>query len=322
MIFLIGMPRSGTSWVAKIFDSHPDVLYHHEPDSIKVSTDIPFFPESNDIEELIPTTRDYFTSLLNIRHMKSAGSIPVFRKNYFNSFMNNFLPRLIIMLKVISGICSKLKIPLEINIPAFARKKSNKTDIVNVMKSVNSSCRSSLIATTFPDAKLIFILRHPCGYVSSQLRGRELNFLENIIYYKQIASMAVASERGWTEEKIKTMSLEEQLACTWVCINEKVLDEIEGQDNSTILLYESLCNDPVGISRKLFDYCDLDYGEQTDIFLNSSINFSGGNEKYYQTVRNPKTAAEKWNHELSPEQIIRIKNIVSGTKAGDKFFPQ
>ena len=31
-ILLVGLPRSGTTWVGKIFDSHPSTLYLHEPD--------------------------------------------------------------------------------------------------------------------------------------------------------------------------------------------------------------------------------------------------------------------------------------------------
>src|SRR5690348_17293271 len=31
-ILVLGAPRSGTTWLAKIIDSHPDVLYRHEPD--------------------------------------------------------------------------------------------------------------------------------------------------------------------------------------------------------------------------------------------------------------------------------------------------
>ena len=29
---ITGMPRSGTTWIAKIIDSSPDVFYYHEPD--------------------------------------------------------------------------------------------------------------------------------------------------------------------------------------------------------------------------------------------------------------------------------------------------
>ena len=30
LVMVLGAPRSGTSWVGKIFDSHPDVLYRRE----------------------------------------------------------------------------------------------------------------------------------------------------------------------------------------------------------------------------------------------------------------------------------------------------
>ena len=40
-ILLFGMPRSGTTWLGKIFDSHPLVLYRHEPDTWQRLTDVP-----------------------------------------------------------------------------------------------------------------------------------------------------------------------------------------------------------------------------------------------------------------------------------------
>ena len=33
MLMIAGMPRSGSTWVGNIFDSHPQTIYIHEPDS-------------------------------------------------------------------------------------------------------------------------------------------------------------------------------------------------------------------------------------------------------------------------------------------------
>jgi hypothetical protein len=40
---ILGAPRSGTTWLGKIFDSHPRVLYRHEPDSVYRTVAIPSF---------------------------------------------------------------------------------------------------------------------------------------------------------------------------------------------------------------------------------------------------------------------------------------
>ena len=47
-IFVFGMPRSGTSWLGKIFDSHPDVVFRHEPDIDFRNTSIPWYPEETE----------------------------------------------------------------------------------------------------------------------------------------------------------------------------------------------------------------------------------------------------------------------------------
>jgi hypothetical protein len=38
---IVGAPRSGTTRLAKIFDSRPDVLYLHEPDSLLTAIGLP-----------------------------------------------------------------------------------------------------------------------------------------------------------------------------------------------------------------------------------------------------------------------------------------
>src|ERR1700712_4231116 len=40
MIFIFSSPRSGSTWLAKAFDSHPDTLYLHEPDIVDRGSDL------------------------------------------------------------------------------------------------------------------------------------------------------------------------------------------------------------------------------------------------------------------------------------------
>jgi len=47
IILVFGMPRSGTTWLGKIFDSHMDLIYLHEPDSEIKLKGIPLLVRSN-----------------------------------------------------------------------------------------------------------------------------------------------------------------------------------------------------------------------------------------------------------------------------------
>ena len=45
---VFGLPRSGTTWLGKIFDSHPMTLYRHEPDSVERISGVPLLPDAPD----------------------------------------------------------------------------------------------------------------------------------------------------------------------------------------------------------------------------------------------------------------------------------
>jgi hypothetical protein len=50
-VIILGLPRSGTTWISKILDSHPAVVYRHEPDSVKKLRNV---PRALDIENSAP----------------------------------------------------------------------------------------------------------------------------------------------------------------------------------------------------------------------------------------------------------------------------
>lgn len=60
IVLILGAPRSGTSWLAKMFDSHPDVLYRHEPDTVRRAEDLPWTCEPDQISQ-DPGTRAWLS---------------------------------------------------------------------------------------------------------------------------------------------------------------------------------------------------------------------------------------------------------------------
>src|SRR5215831_20569040 len=82
VVLLLGAPRSGTTWLAKILDSHPDVLYRHEPDTVLRNDELPHLCSRDDAGSHRDEARNYLGALFNVRVLKSVGSRPSFRKNY------------------------------------------------------------------------------------------------------------------------------------------------------------------------------------------------------------------------------------------------
>ena len=77
LILLFGMPRSGTTWLGKIFDSHPDTLYRHEPDSKGTLNQIPLFPIVSDKEKYREFLEKYIKKLPEIQDEKVSASLPI-----------------------------------------------------------------------------------------------------------------------------------------------------------------------------------------------------------------------------------------------------
>src|SRR5918999_996008 len=86
LTLLCGMPRSGTTWIGKIFDSHPDTLYRHEPDSASDEIkSIPLVASPSNAERYREVLSAFIEGLPHLKTARSAGSLPLFPKRYCSS---------------------------------------------------------------------------------------------------------------------------------------------------------------------------------------------------------------------------------------------
>ena len=80
-ILVFGMPRSGTTWIGKLFDSYPDTLYRHEPDSVR-RLSLPLYPEMEVAPQYREELEQFVASLPQLRCPKVVGKQPLFPKSY------------------------------------------------------------------------------------------------------------------------------------------------------------------------------------------------------------------------------------------------
>lgn len=307
LILILGSSRSGTTWVGKIFESHPNVLYRHEPD-IGLRTDhLP--PMCNDIDTYRDAAHTYLSQLVNVRQIKTVGSPPIFDHPYRNPALSSLRKMYIRALAVGERVLPQLS---KWDIPDFIGDAQPQI----VIKSVSALGRAGVFAAALPDSHIVHIIRHPCGHVGSVLRGRQLGKLGEFPLGFEQADTAL--EYDLTQEKLAAMPVIEQAAWRWVVINHKAMRDTHGNPKVMQLRYEDLCAAPIEVSKRLMEFTGMNWAPETDEFLQSSTR-SDKTETFFTVFRDPLAAAQKWQQELTPEQIDTIMNIVRDTPPGKLF---
>lgn len=316
-ILLFGMPRSGTTWIGKIFDSHPETLYRHEPDSWGRLNFLPHMPKLEEADTYAPEIRRFFAQLPYIKLTKVVASTPIFPKQYYSALRYQLFRLNVFAVKALAKLAG------EKPAPSWIRKRDIPRIRV-VWKSIESLGRLGVIERALQPCYGIHITRHPCGYVASVLRGElQQRFTSNISASEDLVLLAhcmdtsTAREHGLSIEMLRTLHPVERLAWRWVLFNAKAMEDIRGESNCMSLRYEDLCRDPVGVAKQLFEFTGLEWNEQTERFVSQSTAKDVG--RYYSVVKDPMKAATKWKKELAAEDIERIHRVIAKTHLADLY---
>jgi hypothetical protein len=311
VVLILGAPRSGTTWLAKIFDSHPDVLYRHEPDTVLRATDLPWDCGDVDIPLHLDAARAYLASLIETATVKTAGSLPMFAKR-FETLPARLLRRAIIYgLRAAAVTRLGQRLGRDIRVPDLL-KLARHPELRVVIKSVGSRGRAGLFAAALPQAKIVFIVRDAWGQVASMRRGNALGKFGDSLPISELVDPPRAAHYGLTPTQFGTLPEVEQLAWNWAILNEKVIEDLGGLDRVKLLRYQDLCEHPEQQARKLLKFAGLNWDKQTEEFLEHSVSHVGP-DRYYSVFRATEGALYGWRQELSLEDQRRIHAVVRAT---------
>lgn len=312
LIMLAGLPRSGTTWVGKIFDSHPDTVYRHEPDGVEVP-DIEVRAAADADDRYREQLWDTVDRMLGTRATRCTVRTPFFRKSFYSGVTWAVRVPMLHAFRIASRLLGELQVPDQLPRDRAVRY---------VWKSVGKGVQLlGAVAHLLPRSRSVFIVRHPGGYVASQLRGQQRGAFtagglihEERWALERVADAGIARARGVTADTLAAASPAERLAWIWVWQNDMVLDGIDGTDNVTVLRYEDLCADPVRVARELFAFTGLGWSPQTEEFLASST--STDRDSFYSLTKDPEKSANKWRQELAEDDRERVLAVVRGTRSG------
>ena len=298
-----------------MFDSHPGVLYRHEPDASHPCYEFPFFVELEDMETHSNVAAGYLNELRDVRTTRAVGRRPTFPKDFRKRGAALFHSTLVWLFLLVGRIPLIGKFADRVSIPDFVAADKRP---VHVLKSVVSLCRAGLFARVLDQGYVVFIIRHPCGVIASQLRGVMLGKLEQSTPMNTLSGSEAGKRYGLTVDRMLSMTEDERLAWTWVVMNEQALRGLQEQNNTIVVTHEALCVDPVEECRRLFEFCGLQWHPQTEAFINAA-NSSSRAPSYYDVNRNSANEVEKWRKELAPDVIQRIEGILAQSPLAEFF---
>ena len=311
LILVFGLPRSGTTWLGKIFDSHPSTVYRHEPDARGVLNDISLLPEAAEMPLHRRAAEQFVANLHSHTSVKVAASVPVFPKDYLPGTHYWAKRASVALVRVASRAVNGIPVP------EFA-DQDRMREAPLVWKSVESTGRFGLFATRFGHARGILILRHPCGHLASLFRSVRLGKaragndpFEDFGIFERLVATTIARRYRLKIEDFHAMTPAERLTWRWVIFNEHAIAAAKPLSNCTIVRYEDVCDDPLGRSKSLFTFANLAWSAQTEAFVAAST--SSDSAKFYSVFKDPVRAANAWREELPTAVVRQIGGVVAGT---------
>lgn len=315
IILAFGLPRSGTSWLGKLFDSHPEILYLHEPDKEVHLEDLPV---------LLPARQPgghqnihrFLAKVLANRSPAVTGKRPFFPKSYRSP------PRE--MVRNLIGLAARalpLRLCQRVRVPDLV--DPGKPEPRVVWKSINSAGRLGAFVRALPLSRSILIVRHPCGQIASILRGHAAGRFRNPLpseQYRVLEALAATEQgraHGITLDKLRALRPVERMAWRWVLFLEKALKDIAGLASCQVVRYEDLCANPMERTRELFSFSGLTWHPQTREFLRASTESESAD--YFGIRKDPRRSARKWQSEIVPDDARRILDIVRQSSASSLY---
>jgi len=317
---ILGAPRSGTSWLGKIFDSHPDVLYRHEPDIALREPRLPLIIRTEDSAQYTDIAAAYLDRLLSASTIKATVKLPVFAKSYRPWALGLLYQAMVQSARLLAGTPATDRFGA-IGLPDLF-KVDRHPQLRFVMKTVTALGRVGVFLRAVPTMRVIFLLRHPGGQVASMLRGMRLGKMQTLDgLTKVVARNLVAARYGLSSQSLAKASPVDQWAWHWVIMNELALEALaaQGRGRTCVVTYEDICCDPIGWAKVLFDFGSLRWNHQTEKFINRSIQ-GQRRESYYGVFHSPAEVVNRWRLELDTCDRQAITDILQQTELA-RYWP-
>ena len=333
-VVLIGRGRSGTSWMAGIMNTYYHCVYKYEP-----YLKIPYrgwFDSLNkpDAEKL----RAQFEKLcLQCHH---GVDMPPF-------LPKSFRPQNPILLHALYALANRVKRCKGLY-EYYGKPRLNhaKHEISVLIKQVNFPSEKLPDFCRILKPKIVGLVRNPFANVASHLVGVKGHLFKGVRpkspqpdLEKGKAKSLRAKINGLLREEIvqsgnksflkysdglEKMNLQTFGAVAWRIHVEPMVEFIENYDNGLLIVYEDMCRDPLGVSKRIFDFAGWEMTEFTKDYIKKTTTekkiHRSTLKSYYSIFKDPRKSMNKWKTQLSDEEKRDIALVIKDSPL-KKFWP-
>lgn len=161
-----------------------------------------------------------------------------------------------------------------------------------------------------PQARILHIIRHPCGRLNSWLSryvaGRKIDDI--VAVRKDRLRKIGEAEPDWRAKfgDIEALSLVECEVWFWRYLNESVYAAGHDHPGYLRLVYEDLVEAPLAHARKAYAFCGLPWDAHVEAIVTRGVEASSRGK----LSGTPASIARAWKTSLSPEHIRTVETIV------------
>lgn len=116
----------------------------------------------------------------------------------------------------------------------------------------------------------------------------------------------------------------EQETLLWRLDVETALTALDGAATGRLVIYESLCRDPLGQARAVFDHLELEFADATRSFLKALLSEGAAAGKpgagkamgksYFSVFRDPASSIDKWRKQMSEVDQRRVRALLEDSE--------
>jgi len=330
IVFLLGCQRSGTTWLANIFDASPDTLLFMEP----FSPPYGIFPEFPGVWEYFDEStpaldrllcEDMPARLMRYKSLVSPESIAdpsrFRRERSIARRARRFAPP-----------------PLRRRIRKFELLNLNRLDddyplypkstapALAAVKELRFAGKVPVLRHAFPQASFVVIMRHPAATVHSILgwfaRGRLVELRADLDHFLDaLEAQPVGEEYRGHIARCRGGGLADTVALYWRVSYETMFRRLEGDSRAQLLVYERLASRPRETAVEMFERLQTPWAPSLDDYLERSTHAGLETSSPIDTRRESATYYRSWVGRLAPDVEAAVRATTEGSFLLPHFEP-